>query len=171
MISISKALARRAISRPIMPKPISPRVLDRSSFPVSFFFSHLPAFMDVFAGAIRRASASISAKLCSATLTAFPPGVFMTTIPFWVAAGRSTLSTPTPARPITRNRAACPSSSAVAFVALRTMSASASLISSVMDAPGFLGRKTTSQDASARSTSRALSETLSATRIFIMNAP
>ena len=43
------------------------------------------------------------AKLNSAVVTVFPPGVFITTVPWSVAAWISTLSTPTPARPTTRN--------------------------------------------------------------------
>ncbi len=42
----------------------------------------------------------ISPSVSSATATALAPGVFITTIPRWVAAGVSMLSTPTPARPI-----------------------------------------------------------------------
>ena len=44
----------------------------------------------------------ISPSVSSATATALAPGVFMTTMPLWVAASVSMLSTPTPARPITR---------------------------------------------------------------------
>ena len=43
------------------------------------------------------------AKLNSAVVTVLPPGVFITTMPCCVAASMSTLSTPTPARPTTRN--------------------------------------------------------------------
>src|SRR6267154_2364635 len=75
-----------------------------------------------------RASDSNSAKVCSATLTAFPPGVLMTKTPRRVASSRSMLSTPTPARPITRSRGAFSNSSGVTLVALRTIKASASAI-------------------------------------------
>ena len=64
--------------------------------------------------------------VCSATETALPPGVFMTMTPAAVAAFRSTLSTPTPARPMTRRRGAFSSTSFVTLTALRTSSASAS---------------------------------------------
>ena len=67
--------------------------------------------------------------MCSATLTAFPPGVLITSTPRRVASSRSMLSTPTPARPTTRSRRAFSSSSGVTFVALRTTNASASAIS------------------------------------------
>ncbi len=66
-----------------------------------------------------RASASSSAIVCSAAVTTFDSGAFATTIPRLVAAGTSTLSTPTPARPITRSRSAFSISSAVIFVAER----------------------------------------------------
>ena len=43
----------------------------------------------------------MSEKACSAVEIVFPPGVFITMMPRFVAASTSTLSTPTPARPIT----------------------------------------------------------------------
>ena len=43
-----------------------------------------------------RDRASISAMVCSAVETVLPPGVFITTMPWRVAAGTSMLSTPTP---------------------------------------------------------------------------
>ena len=43
----------------------------------------------------------MSEKACSAVEIVFPPGVFMTMMPRFVAASTSTLSTPTPARPMT----------------------------------------------------------------------
>jgi len=101
-------------------------VLPRSSWPMSFFFSHLPARVEAVACGIRRAMASISARVCSATETALPPGVFMTSTPASVAASRSTLSTPTPARPMTRSLGAFSSTAAFTCTALRTRSASAS---------------------------------------------
>src|ERR1035441_3599347 len=132
-----------------------------------FFLSHRPCFIEASAWETRRASANSSARVCSATLTALPPGVFITTTPFCVAASRSTLSTPVPARPITRRRSALASNCAVTLVALRTISASASMISSATLAPVFFGRNTTSQDSCSRKISTARSETLSATRIFM----
>ena len=51
-----------------------------------------------------RAIETISEKACSAVEIVFPPGVFITMMPRLVAASTSTLSTPTPARPITFNR-------------------------------------------------------------------
>ena len=49
-----------------------------------------------------RASASIIATVCSAAATMFDCGALATMIPRLVAAATSTLSTPMPARPITR---------------------------------------------------------------------
>src|SRR5271157_3834808 len=123
---ISKAFARLTTSRPMLPRPMMPSVLPRSSLPMSFFFSHLPARVEALAWGMRRAMASISARVCSATETALPPGVFITSTPASVAASRSTLSTPTPARPMTRRLGACSSTAAFTCTALRTRSASAS---------------------------------------------
>ena len=52
------------------------------------------------AGEILRAKELIRANVCSAVDTVFPKGVFITYILFSVAALMSTLSTPTPALPI-----------------------------------------------------------------------
>ena len=54
--------------------------------------------------------------MCSAAATTLDCGAFATTIPRLVAAGTSTLSTPMPARPITRSRSARSIRSAVSFV-------------------------------------------------------
>ena len=105
-----------------------PSVLPRSSAPCRLFFSHLPACIVELAAGSLRASASISPIVSSATATAFAPGVFITTIPRRVAASASMLSTPTPARPITRSFGACSISASSTCTALRTMSASASAI-------------------------------------------
>ena len=123
---ISNARARFTTSRPMLPSPTTPSVLPRSSLPRNFFFSHLPARVDAFACGMCRAIASISASVCSATEMALPPGVFITSTPASVAASRSTLSTPTPARPITRSFGAFSSTALVTCTALRTSSASAS---------------------------------------------
>ena len=78
---ISKARARFTTSRPMLPRPMMPSVLPRSSLPMSFFFSHLPARVEAPACGMWRAMASISARVCSATETALPPGVFITSTP------------------------------------------------------------------------------------------
>src|SRR6266478_1073864 len=110
-----------------------------------------------------RARESRSAKVCSATLTAFPPGVLITRTPRRVASSRSILSTPTPARPTTRRRCAFSRSSGVTLVALRTTSASASAISAFRVS---LVVRTTFQPA-LRSSSTPRSLILSATITFI----
>ena len=66
-----------------------------------------------------RASASINAIVCSAAATMFDCGAFATMIPRFVAASTSTLSTPIPARPMTRRLSARPIRSAVNCVADR----------------------------------------------------
>ncbi len=71
-----------------------------------------------------RASATSSPIVCSAAETTFDSGAFATTMPLRVAASTSTLSTPTPARPITFSLVALAITSAVTFVAERTISAS-----------------------------------------------
>src|SRR5262249_48400554 len=123
---ISNARARFTTSRPMLPSPTMPSALPRSSFPIIFFFSHLPARVEELAWGMCRAIASIRARVCSATEIALPPGVFMTSTPAAVAASRSTLSTPTPARPTTRSRGAFSSIAWFTCTTLRTSSASAS---------------------------------------------
>ena len=61
---------------------------------------------------------------CSAVVTLLPPGVFITTMPRRVAASTSMLSTPMPARPMTRSRRAASMTSRVTVVELRTINAS-----------------------------------------------
>ena len=80
--------------------------------------------MDASAGAILRERERIRHIVCSAVEIVLPPGVFITIIPFLVAAATSTLSRPTPARPITLSLSAQAIRSAVTFVSLRTISAS-----------------------------------------------
>src|SRR5438105_2530393 len=86
---------------------------------------HSPRFKEASAAATRRASANISASECSAAATALPPGALTTTMPRAVAAATSIVSTPAPARPITRSRGAESSSALVTRVSLRTSRASA----------------------------------------------
>ena len=113
MIFISKPRARLTTSRPMLPSPITPSVLPRNSVPRNFFFSHLPLLVEAMACGMERAMASIRPSVCSATETALPPGVFITRTPAAVAALRSTLSTPTPARPITFSLGALRSTSSI----------------------------------------------------------
>ena len=71
-----------------------------------------------------RASATSSPIVCSAAETTVESGALATTIPRRVAASRSTLSIPTPARPITFSRSARSITAAVSFVAERMTIAS-----------------------------------------------
>ena len=155
MISMLNARARDATSWPMRPRPMTPRVLPRSSAPVSRFLSHTPFFIAASAAGTARASASMSAIACSATLTLFAPGEFITTMPRAVAADTSTLSTPVPARAITRRRGAsaitCPST----LVALRTMSASALARSRASSAVGRCVRASTVHPGTLRKISMA----------------
>jgi hypothetical protein len=84
----------------------------------------LPAFIDMVAWGTLRARLMSSVRACSAVVTALPVGVFMTTMPRLEAAGTSTLSTPIPARPITRSLSAASITFLVTFEPLRTTSAS-----------------------------------------------
>ena len=64
------------------------------------------------------------ATASSAVDTVLPPGEFMTRTPRRVAAARSTLSTPTPARPMTFRFFAASITSAFIWLPLRTRMAS-----------------------------------------------
>ena len=125
---------------------MTPSVLLVISTPMKRFFSHLPAWVEVSACGICRASASISVIACSAVVIELPNGVFITMMPLAVAAGMSTLSTPMPARPITFRRFACSRTLGVTLVAERTAKPSKSPTSSAsfsLSAPSF-GWKSTS---------------------------
>ena len=69
-------------------------------------------------------SASSSPIVCSAAEITVDCGALATRMPAFDAAARSTLSTPTPARPITFRRSARAIRSAVTCVPLRMMIAS-----------------------------------------------
>lgn len=71
-----------------------------------------------------RERASIIAKACSAAAIVLPSGELTTSTPRWVAASTSTLSTPTPARPMIFNRVAASMMAAVTWVPERIMRAS-----------------------------------------------
>ena len=88
--------------------------------PMKRDFSHLPARVERSAAGSWRASASIIAMVCSAVVTELPNGVFITTTPRAVAASRSMLSMPMPARPTTLRWGAASSTRAVTLVAERT---------------------------------------------------
>ena len=80
----------------------------------------------------------------SAVEMVFPLGVFITTMPRVVAASTSTLSTPTPARPTTRNDFAAAIIFLETFVSERTTNAVASATSGINSASDKrFGRTTT----------------------------
>ena len=106
------------------PKPITPMRLPCSSTPAKDLRSHLPPFIEASAWATLRASDSSSASASSAVETRLPIGEFITTTPWRVAACRSTLSTPTPGRPMTRSLRAAAKTSGVIWLLLRSSSAS-----------------------------------------------
>jgi len=133
--------------RPIVPRPIKPSVLPRSSLPVNFFFSHLPAFIDASACATGCAIASKKVMVCSATLMAFRRA-YSSPAPLARCGIEINIVHATPARPITTRRLAFSSSSASLSLRLRTSKASASRISSATW-PFVFGRLTTSHDGSA----------------------
>jgi hypothetical protein len=138
---ISNACARAATSCPMRPSPTSPRVFDRISAPANFDFSHFDAFIDASAAGIFRANDKMRPIASSATLRLLAPGAFITTMPRAVAAPTSILSTPVPARAMTRSFGASSITERVTFVALRTTSASASFrswVSSDGDRPCLL---------------------------------
>ena len=124
--------------------------------------------MEACACGTLRASASNMAKLSSAVVTVLPPGVFITTVPCCVAASMSTLSTPTPARPTTRNFGAASITLRVTLVSERTSSAMASATTGSNSASGSrLGRTTTSNSGRCWSSAMPLGEIGSQTTIFI----
>src|SRR3954462_9652571 len=104
MTCMSKPWARLATARPTRPRPTIPSVLPPSCVPVNLLRSQRPALRLSLALATFRDSASINAIVCSAVETVLPPGVFMTTIPWRVAARTCLVSTPPPAPPAGRGR-------------------------------------------------------------------
>ena len=103
-ICMPNARARVATSWPMRPRPTTPSVLPRSSTPANFFFSHLRCLHRRVGRGQMAAPAPASAPCASsATLMLLAPGAFITTMPRAVAASRSTLSTPVPARAMTRS--------------------------------------------------------------------
>ena len=109
---------------PIRPKPSTPSVFSASSIPPHSERSQRPSLSAACACGMLRASATSSPIVCSAAETTFDSGAFATTIPRRVAASTSTLSTPTPARPITFRFVGGAIRSAVSFVAERITIAS-----------------------------------------------
>ena len=105
--------------------------------PGSFFFSHLPSFIARSAAGTDRASASISAQACSATLMLLAPGALTTRMPRALA-GADVDVVDAGAGAARRCAAAARRRAArvVTFVALRTISASASARSVASWRPG-----------------------------------
>ena len=113
MIRISNGVARLTTSRPMLPRPTTPSVLPRSSVPRNFFFSHLPDLVETLACGMERASAQHEGDRVLGHRNSVAAG----RVHHQHAGGggglRSTLSTPTPARPITRSFGAFASTSGV----------------------------------------------------------
>src|SRR5439155_1706526 len=81
---------------PMRPNPTIPMVLPRSSVPSNRLRSHSPRRIASAAQGMWRAWASRRPMVCSAALTVFAPGAFITAMPRRVAACTSMLSTPVP---------------------------------------------------------------------------
>ena len=149
------------------PRPATPSVFPRSSVPRNRFFSQRPSFIARSAAGTERASPSISAHACSATLMLLAPGALTTRMPRLLAAATSTLSTPVPARAMTRSFGAASINRASTFVALRTSSASASARSAASASGVRPDRASTTQPVSERRSSIDEAGRSSATTIFI----
>mmetsp|Transcript_25652 Transcript_25652/g.35259 ORF Transcript_25652/g.35259 Transcript_25652/m.35259 type:complete len:280 (-) Transcript_25652:198-1037(-) len=120
MTSIPIVAAEEATTCPMRPQPTTPSTLPAISTPVKDFRSHLPCLTDISAAG-RCLDMEVSRDMANwAVLTVFPPGVFMTIMPCFVAAATSILSTPTPALPTILIFTACFKTSGVTFVADRT---------------------------------------------------
>ena len=92
--------------------------------PVNLLRSHFFAFKEASAWGRFLAIPIMRVMVCSAVERVFASGVFITITPFAVAAAMSTLSTPTPARPMTFNFFTFSRVFAVTFEALLIISAS-----------------------------------------------
>src|SRR5882724_5536533 len=99
-----RAPANLATSRPMLPIPTMPSVLPLSSVLPPCRAFQLPSRVHVSTWRARLADMSISISACSATDCEFDPGAWTTATPSFVAAGMSTVSRPTPWRPITLSR-------------------------------------------------------------------
>src|SRR6058998_749464 len=98
------APASFATSRPMLPMPTTPRVLPFSSALPPCRALQLPSRVQRSTCRARLAHMSISISACSATDCELLPGACTTATPSFVAAGRSTVSRPTPCRPTTLSR-------------------------------------------------------------------
>ncbi len=96
------AAAVRATRRPMLPTPMMPSVLPfSSSMPSQRALPHSALRVRWSTTTACLAQASISMIACSATEFELEPGACTTATPRSVAAGRSTMSRPTPWRPTT----------------------------------------------------------------------
>ena len=166
MTFISRPSARLAATCPILPSPMTPRVLPVSSVPISPFFFQFPVRVRRSALGMCLESEQISEIASSAVVTVFPRGVFMTMTPLSVAACRSTLSMPTPARPMTRSSSAASITRRVTLVAERTTMACApgvGVTSSSSESPV----QTSGEKPFARKVSTAISESSSQMRMRV----
>ena len=112
-----------------------PSVFSKISAPVYFERAHLPLRSAACAGETKRADASKSVIASSAAETIFDVGALTTMTPAAVAAGISTLSSPTPARAITFKPFAAAIASASIFVAERIKTASTPAASAARSSP------------------------------------
>src|SRR5438552_10206966 len=108
----------------MLPSPIRPSTLPRTSTPVNLERVHSPRLTEASAWGMLRAKANRSPIVCSAAAMMLPRGALTPRMPLAVAAGTSMLSTPTPARPTTLRLRPASSTRAVTLVSLRTTSAS-----------------------------------------------
>src|ERR1700733_6885068 len=170
---IFRPCARSATMRPMLPIPTTPRVLPKTSAPVKLLRSHTPALRLALAAGILRAIAIIIEIACSAVVTLLPWGLFITTMPRRVAASRSTLSTPTPARPITLSESAFSMISRVTVVELRINRASygAMMVASSAGRNPVLISTCSSGCCLSMSTPCCESESLSRTRNLLEDIP
>mmetsp|Transcript_135 Transcript_135/g.264 ORF Transcript_135/g.264 Transcript_135/m.264 type:complete len:202 (+) Transcript_135:1201-1806(+) len=138
-----KPLILALMSWPMLPSPRIPTVLPVSSRPINFFFSHLPARVEMSAGTMCRRAAKAIATTSSATALALAPGVFITSIPFFLAALMSMVLNPAPALTIILSLGSW-SITAWSIFSLRTIIANASWWAATSSARGVAPSNTTS---------------------------
>ncbi|BAC18188.1 conserved hypothetical protein [Corynebacterium efficiens YS-314] len=122
------------------PKPTIPTVLPKISTPLKEERFHSPSRRVASAAGIWRAVDRSRETACSQAEWMLEVGALATMTPASVAAGMSTLSRPTPARPTIFRLGAAAMTSASTLVAERTRRASASLTAS--SSSGRLGPST-----------------------------
>ena len=76
------------MAMPILPRPMMPSVLPRSSRPVKRLRAHSPRRSEASAAGMWRASANSRASVCSAAAIVLPVGALTTTMPAAVAASQ-----------------------------------------------------------------------------------